>query len=95
MNTLRQQIIDRLTEEEMSARDLSQELSIMEKEVYAHLEHVEKTLVRQGKKLLITPCRCMVCGYTFESRRKLSKPGRCPRCRKGHISMPLFRVVSR
>ena len=38
MSTIRQQIIDLLQHEQMNARDLSQTLSIMEKEVYPHLE---------------------------------------------------------
>ena len=94
MTTLRQQIIDLLSEEELSARDLSQALSIMEKEVYSHLEHIEKSLVQKGKKLIVSPCKCLCCGYTFESRKRLNKPGRCPLCKKGHISMAEFRIVS-
>jgi len=94
MPTIRQQIIDLLSEEELNARDLSQALSIMEKEVYDHLEHIERTLSRQGKKLLVTPHRCLNCGYTFQKRKKWSKPGRCPECKEGHISMAAYRIVS-
>ena len=53
MSTIRQQIIALLLEQEMNVRDLSQTLSVMEKEVYPHLEHIGLTVARQGGKLLI------------------------------------------
>ncbi|MBU1902091.1 MAG: ArsR family transcriptional regulator, partial [Proteobacteria bacterium] len=40
MKTIRQQIIDILMEREMTAIDLSQDVGIGEKEVYAHLPHI-------------------------------------------------------
>ena len=93
MSTIRQQIIDLLLEQEMNARDISQTLSIMEKEVYPHLEHIDLTLARQNKKLLIIPCKCLSCGFTFEERKRWSKPGRCPVCKKGHITQVGYRIV--
>lgn len=93
MQTIRQQIMDLLSEQEMNARDLSQELHIMEKEVYSHLAHIERTLARQGKKLLVGPHVCLSCGFRFEERKKWGKPGRCPACRQGHISQATYRIV--
>lgn len=93
MNTLRQQIIDLLSEEKLNARDLSQMLSITEKEVYEHLDHIAKSVAQKGKKLVVSPCRCLSCSYEFESRKRFNKPGRCPQCKKGHISMAEFRIV--
>ena len=95
MSTIRQQIIDLLQHEQMNARDLSQALSIMEKEVYPHLEHITKTLAAQKKKLLIIPCECLSCGFVFESRKKMSKPGRCPSCKKGHIRMAEYKIFEK
>jgi len=60
--TIRQQIISLLREEELEARDLSGLLSIPEKEVYPHLEHIERSLGREGGRLLIRPCQCLSCG---------------------------------
>ena len=93
MSTIRQQIIDLLSGQEMNARDLSQELHIMEKEVYPHLEHIDLTLARQNRKLVIVPCKCLNCGFTFDERKRWTKPGRCPVCRKGHISPAGYRIV--
>jgi predicted Zn-ribbon and HTH transcriptional regulator len=93
MSTIRQQIVDLLSEQEMNARDLSQSLSIMEKEVYSHLEHIDRTIARQKKKLLVVPFECLSCGFKFDARKKWSKPGRCPVCKKGHIRQALYRIV--
>ncbi len=95
MSTIRQQIIELLSEQEMNARDLSQALSVMEKEVYEHLGHIERTLLRQKRKLMVNPCKCLSCGYTFDDRKRWSKPGRCPKCKKGHISQAEYRVVAK
>ena len=86
METIRRQIITLLIEEELNARELSQALSIMEKEVYTHLEHIDRSLARQGKKLIITPFMCLHCGFTFDSRKRWDRPGRCPVCKHGKPS---------
>lgn len=93
MSTIRQQIIELLSEEELNAREISQALSIMEREVYEHLGHIERTLARQGKKLVITPYQCLNCGYRFAGRQRWDRPGRCPKCREGHIAMASYRIV--
>lgn len=93
MSTQRQQIIELLREEQLNARDLSQALSIMEKEVYYHLEHISKSVTAHNKKLVVTPCECLSCGFVFASRKKWTKPGRCPECKKGHIRQAEYRVV--
>ena len=92
MSTLRQQIIDLLAEQEMTARDLSQALSIMEKEVYSHLEHIDRSLARQRKKLMVKPFECLSCGFRFDARKKWRKPGRCPVCKKGYIGPAGYRI---
>ena len=95
MQTIRQQIIDLLSEQVMNARDLSQALSIMEKEVYAHLAHIDRTLARQKKRLIVEPFECLSCGFRFDARKKWSKPGRCPVCKKGHIQQAMYSVAKK
>ena len=93
MPTVRQQMIDLLSEKELNALEISQALHIREKEVYGHLEHIRRSLVRQkDRKLHVSPYRCLGCGYVFRDRRRLDRPGRCPRCREGHIAMAGFRI---
>jgi len=89
---VRQKIISLLSDEEMSARDLSQSLGIKEKEVYEHLAHIALSVAARGKKLIVRPPRCLLCGYVFENRKRLTPPGRCPCCKRTHLLKPLFRV---
>ena len=67
MQTIRQQIIDLLREQEFNAREISQVLHIMEKEVYDHLEHIDRTIGRQGLKLVVQPYACLSCGFTLKT----------------------------
>jgi predicted Zn-ribbon and HTH transcriptional regulator len=90
--TIRQQIIDLLTSEELTQRDLSQAVSIPEKEVVDHLSHIERTIRNQGKKLVETPCRCLSCGFVFDKRTRFSRPGRCPSCRNSHIQTARYHI---
>jgi len=90
--TVRQQIFDLLSSEEMTVRDLSQAVSIPEKEVVDHLGHIERTAQSQGKRLIITPYKCLSCGYIFDKRSRLTRPGRCPSCKKSHIQRALYHI---
>jgi hypothetical protein len=91
--TLRRQITALLHDQEMDARDLSRELGLKEKEVYEHLAHVERSVAAAGGRFIMTPSRCLLCGYVFADRRRLTRPGRCPRCRRFKIMNPTFRIV--
>lgn len=88
--TLRQRLRGALEEETLSARELSGRLGIPEREVYGHLEHLRLSLQGAGRELNILPPRCRKCGFLFRKREKLTKPGRCPRCRHTLIAEPLF-----
>jgi transcriptional regulator len=94
MQTIRQQLISALEENEMTARELSKNLKIQEKEVFEHLSHIRQTLKNQKKKLLIRPFQCMICDFSFIDRIRLTRPGRCPKCRQGHIQAATYRIVS-
>jgi len=93
--TNRQQIVLLLQRENLGAKDLSQAIGLPEKEIYEHLEHIAKTSRRQGLRLKLAPGPvCLACGYDFKKRRRLTPPGRCPKCRATHISEALYRLVS-
>jgi len=77
----------------MTAMEISQAVRIPEKEVYRHLPHIQKSVAGQGKELLVTPCTCRACGFVFKERRRLTRPGRCPRCRESRIDSPVFRIA--
>jgi predicted Zn-ribbon and HTH transcriptional regulator len=90
--TIRQQIIDLLSQGEMDARELSREVGIREKEVCDHLAHIARSLAVKGKKLSIQPAQCVSCGYVFKDRQRYTRPGRCPRCKKSHLQSPAFYI---
>jgi len=90
LQTVRQKIIDLLSEGQMDARELSREVSIREKEVYDHLSHIARSLAVKGNTLNIQPAQCLSCGYVFKDRQRFTRPGRCPRCKKSHLQSPAF-----
>jgi predicted Zn-ribbon and HTH transcriptional regulator len=92
MGTIRQQIIDLLIQEALSALDISRAVGVAEKDVYRHLVHIEKTVAAQGRRLARSPISCRSCGFSFRRRRRLTRPGHCPRCRCSRIDYPLFRI---
>jgi len=93
MPTTRQQIISLLTQKEMDARALSREVRIREKEVYDHLVHIARSLAVKGKRLAVRPSRCLLCDYVFEDRKRLTRPGRCPRCKSSRLQNPVFSIA--
>ena len=71
-------MIELLGDAAASARDISQALSIQEKDIYGHLTHIDRSLDAKGKKLAILPARCLSCGFVFNTRKRFARPGRCP-----------------
>jgi transcriptional regulator len=91
--TIRQEIISSLEAgRPMTAKDISAEVRIPEKEVYGHLEHIQKSLNKAGRQLRVTPAECLKCGYVFRKREKLKTPGRCPVCHEEHIQELIFSI---
>jgi len=92
VKTIRKQMIELLDKKEMGVRDISQTLRIREKEVYAHLSHIARSVAAQRKKLIIIPAECLECGFVFEKRKRFTRPSRCPRCKSEHIQNPVYRI---
>jgi predicted Zn-ribbon and HTH transcriptional regulator len=88
--TIRQKIIEMLERDFSSARDISGEVGISVKDVFGHLEHIQKSLSRSDHNLVVTPAECRKCGFIFRKRERLKKPGKCPVCRGESIQEPLF-----
>ena len=91
-DTVRREIIVVLEQGERSAKDLSSEVRISEKEVYSHLEHIRKTISATGRHLAVTPAECRKCWFVFSKRERLKKPGKCPVCRGESIHEPLYSI---
>jgi hypothetical protein len=91
--TPRQAIRDHLRESALTARDLSARLGLPEREIVPHLEHLARSLRAAGERLEVDPARCLHCGFVFRERARLGKPSGCPRCRKPHVTAPVFRIT--
>ncbi len=81
-----------LRDQQCTARDLSYVVSIPEREVSDHLEHLARSLRAGGERLVVEPPACVACGFTFEERT--SPPSRCPRCKSERIRPPEFSIES-
>ncbi len=91
--TVRREIIALLEGQSFSAKEISGSVGISEKEIYAHLEHIGKTLERGNHQLVVDPAVCKKCGFIFKKREKMKKPGKCPLCRGESIEDPLFSMT--
>lgn len=93
--SIRRQLVLRLVGPAASARELSADLGIREKDVCVHLEHIRRSLHGQVRHLVIQPACCQSCGFEFSKRQRLQRPGRCPRCRATTLSEPRFSIRNR
>lgn len=75
-----------------TARDISVNVGVSEKEVLEHLAHIQRSLERRGPALVVTPAECRRCGFVFRKRDRLKKPGKCPACKGQSIEEPLFSI---
>jgi predicted Zn-ribbon and HTH transcriptional regulator len=76
----------------LSAREISQQAGLSERQVYDALEHLARSARGRHEKLHVTPAACLDCGFAFVKRDRLAKPSRCPACRSTHIEPPRFRL---
>lgn len=90
--TIRQQIADLLKQDFCDTLTISQTVGISEKDVCGHLEHIQRSAAAAGNRFVIEPAVCRGCGYAFADRKRLTRPGRCPKCRQGRVSRPAYRI---
>ncbi len=88
--TIRQEIKELLTNNMLTAKDISKIIRIKEKDVIDHLNHIAMSA---GKKnFIMEPSVCMKCGFVFNKREKVKSPSRCPICKHEGISEPRFGI---
>jgi transcriptional regulator len=90
--TVRAAIRKELLRGSATARELSERVSVREKEIAEHLEHLTRSLRARGERLVVEPASCIACGYRFSRRTRLSRPGSCPECGSTRIDPPAFRI---
>ncbi|UCH81631.1 MAG: hypothetical protein JSW20_03170 [Nitrospiraceae bacterium] len=90
--TVRQNIVSVLRGQILSAREISGEVHVSEKEVLNNLFYIQKTLAKNKNHLIIIPAECRKCGFVFKKRERFNKPGKCPVCRSEMIKEPFFTI---
>lgn len=81
-----------LRAEPQTARELSRELGLSEREVLRHLMHLERSLRDNAAALVVDPPACLACEFVFRKRERLDRPSRCPVCRHERLSSARFSV---
>jgi len=74
-----------LSNQELTIGALSKVVKQSEKALYDHLEALHK-----HGNLIIVAAECRKCGYVFQERNRVRKPGKCPKCKSTWIDEPLF-----
>ena len=92
MQTQRQMIKELLLEGVFSSLELSQRLSMPEKEVLDHLAHIALA-PGPSRRFRTTPAVCNNCGFAFKKRERLTTPSRCPLCHHESIRRPRFALL--
>ncbi|MHB8872060.1 MAG: transcriptional regulator [Myxococcaceae bacterium] len=90
--TIRAALREELLRGFATAKELSERLSIPEKDLPGHLDHLQRSSKARGEKLLMQPSSCLECGFEFRTRRRFSTPGRCPECGSERVEPPAFRL---
>ena len=83
-------MIEILRGQTLSAREISGIVKISEKEVYEHLDHIQRGTRNSRHPLIVAPAECKKCGFIFKKRERLKKPGKCPLCHSETVTEPLF-----
>lgn len=91
MRTIRQEIFEVLKGRMLTARDISREVGIRQREVFGHLAHIARSL-HGSRRFKMEPSTCLSCGFVFRKRERMRTPGRCPKCRSEEISETRFGV---
>lgn len=96
--TARQKIIEALKGGMLTAKDISRQVGIKEKEALEHLPHVEKTVsspgAHGGLRFVVEQSKCLECGFAFKKRDRLKTPSRCPVCRSEEITETKFGIIT-
>ncbi len=95
LETARRRILALISERPRSAKEISADVRIPEKEVEEHLDHLHRSLRREGRRVAVTPAECLACGFVFRTRGRFAKPGRCPVCRGESLSEPFYFATER
>lgn len=87
--TVRKELIEILSKEKMTIREMALHFHITTEEVAVDLRHIAKSIYPKQELKMELPV-CKTCGFEFKERTKLRPPSKCPRCKKEAITEPRF-----
>jgi predicted Zn-ribbon and HTH transcriptional regulator len=90
----RRDLIPLLMNRTLKLSELAREVGEKPKDVLDALGHLQKSSKHGDYELVVQPAECRKCGFEFSSD-KLTRPGKCPKCRGTWIFEPEFTVQSR
>jgi len=90
----RKALADFLLDAPMTVAELARLAQVPMKDVVADLRHLEKSLRRGERRLVVHPAVCRKCGFAF-GPEKFTRPGKCPECRGTWITEPKMEVTAR
>ena len=88
----RRALADYLLHAPMSVAEIARLMGLPIKAVADDLAHLERSLRHGERRLVVHPAVCRKCGFTF-GPDKLTRPGKCPKCRGTWVSEPRVEVV--
>ena len=89
--TLRKDLLAYLSHEPRSVSRLARELGLPRGDIEDALRHMLRSARAAGHRVVVVPARCRACGFTFDED-KLTRPSRCPACRRSRIFEPQIGV---
>ena len=89
--TRRKEMTELLKERSYTTYELAGIFDVPEKEIERDLRHIVISQ-RQKDHVIIFPSQCLSCGYTFEHRKKVSKPSKCPKCKSTYLTKPKYMI---
>ncbi|MDZ7687397.1 MAG: transcriptional regulator [Halobacteriales archaeon] len=89
--TTRKRIADYLREDDATPSQIAEALDVHVDSVYAHIEHVARSVESEDERMLVAPPDCAECGFS-DFDYPLSRPSKCPSCKSERIEEPVLRV---
>ena len=88
--TRRKDIVELLSKQSMTVRELSEWFHADARDILIDLEHIAQSV--RPRRLVMEPSACRSCGFVFKKREKHKRPSKCPECKSEKITEPVFSV---
>jgi hypothetical protein len=88
--TRRKEIIEVLEKEKLTVKQLADLFQVEVRFILEDLRHISQSLKPMHKKIEQLFPVCNSCGFVFRSRKKFSRPSKCPKCRSEDITEPVY-----